>query len=74
MRNIFIKELMAQSRINKDIYLITSDLGFRSFEPFKKEFPDRFINVGVSENNMIGISAGMALKGKKFLFILFYPF
>ena len=65
MRNTFIKELILQSKNNKDIYLITSDLGFRSFEPFKEKFPDRFINVGVSENNMIGISAGMALQGKK---------
>lgn len=74
MRNTFIKELMAQSRINKNIYLITSDLGFRSFEPFKKEFPDRFINVGVSENNMVGISAGMALKGKKVFVYSILPF
>ena len=74
MRNTFVKELLVQSKLNKDIYLITSDLGFRSFEPFKKEFPDRFINVGVSENNMIGISAGMALKGKKVFVYSILPF
>ena len=74
MRNIFIKELIKESRIDKDIYLITADLGFRSFEVFKQEFPDRFINVGVSENNMIGLSAGMALKGKKVFAYSILPF
>ena len=74
MRNIFIKELIKESRNDKDIFLITADLGFRSFEVFKKEFPDRFINVGVSENNMIGLSAGMALKGKKVFAYSILPF
>ena len=74
MRNTFIKEIISQSEKNKDIYLITSDLGFRSFEPFKEKFPDRFINVGVSENNMIGIGAGMALQGKKVFVYSILPF
>ena len=74
MRNTFIKELISQSEKNKDIYLITSDLGFKSFEPFKERFPDRFINVGVSENNMVGIGAGMALQGKKVFVYSILPF
>ena len=49
------------------MYLITSDLGYRAFEEFAKLFP-KFINVGVSENNMIGIAAGMAANGKVFVY------
>ena len=62
MRHVFINELIKQSKRDKDIYLITADLGFRAFEAFQKEFPERFINLGVAENNMIGVGAGMALK------------
>ena len=40
-------------------------MGYRAFEEFAKLFPKKFINVGVSENNMIGIAAGMAVNGKK---------
>ena len=39
MRFIFVKELIKKARKNKNIYLITSDLGYRAFEDFKKEFP-----------------------------------
>jgi transketolase len=43
--------------------LITGDLGFSVIEPFCEEFPDRFINVGVAEQNMAGIGTGLALSG-----------
>ena len=71
MRLVFVNELIKYSKKNKDIYLITSDLGYRAFEKFAKLFPKRFINVGVSENNMIGIAAGMAANGKK-IFVYFW--
>ena len=74
MRNVFINELIKKSKTDKDIYLITADLGFRSFEIFQKEFPERFINVGVAENNMIGVGAGMALQGKKVFVYSILPF
>ena len=55
------------------MYLITSDLGYRAFEEFAKLFP-KIINVGVSENNMIGIAAGMAANGKKVFVYSILPF
>ena len=61
MRNIFVKKLIRRARKNKNIFFISADLGYNSFEIFKKEFPDQFINVGVAENNMIGIAAGLGL-------------
>lgn len=59
MRKLFIKEILRLSE-NKDIYLIINDLGFNVVEPFKKKFPKKFYNAGVSEQNMMGMSAGLA--------------
>jgi transketolase len=40
------------------------DLGYSVVEPFRQEFPERFINVGVAEQNMTGIATGLAISGK----------
>tara|TARA_Y100000590_G_C15543862_1_gene948039 strand:+ start:21 stop:947 length:927 start_codon:yes stop_codon:yes gene_type:complete len=74
MRFVFVKELIKKAKINKNIYLLTSDLGYRAFEDFQKLFPNRFINVGVAENNMIGIATGLALTGKKVFVYSILPF
>ena len=74
MRFVFVKELIKKAKKNKNIYLLTSDLGYRAFEDFKRLFPSRFINVGVAENNMIGIAAGLALSGKKVFVYSILPF
>ena len=63
MRNTFIKNLVQHARTNDEIVLIVGDLGFSVVEPFAEEFPDRFINAGVAEQNMTGIAAGMASEG-----------
>ncbi len=63
MRKTFIKTLSEISRDNEDIYIVCGDAGFGVFEDFKKEKPDRFINTGVAEANMIGYSAGLAITG-----------
>lgn len=64
MRTAFINKLIELARKDKNIYLLTADLGYSVFEGFAEEFPDRFINVGISEANMIGVAAGLAMKGK----------
>ncbi len=74
MRFVFVKELIKYTKKNPNVYLITSDLGYRAFEEFAKLFPKKFINVGVSENNMIGIAAGMAASGKKIFVYSILPF
>lgn len=43
--------------------MLTGDLGFMAVEPFRDRFPNRFINVGVAEQNMIGIATGLAEAG-----------
>ena len=65
MRNTFINTLVKCARTDRSICLITGDLGFGVLTPFYEEFPERFINAGIAEQNMTGIAAGMAKEGKK---------
>ena len=66
--------MIKYAKKNANIYLITSDLGYRAFEEFAYLFPKKFINAGVSENNMIGIASGMAASGKKVFVYSILPF
>ena len=64
MKSEFKKSLQIAAE-DKNFILITGDLGFDFFEDFQESFPDQFINVGVAEQNMIGIACGLALNHKK---------
>src|SRR4030066_128018 len=64
MRTAFIKTLFDLAKQDERINLIVGDLGYSVVEPFQKEFPSRFINAGVAEQNMTGMAAGLALSGK----------
>ena len=59
MRKLFINEL-AKKNSKKNNYLLINDLGFNVVESFKKKYPDRIFNAGVSEQNMMGMAAGIA--------------
>lgn len=65
MRNTFIKYLIKQAELNNNIFLLCGDLGYSVLEPFAERFPDRYLNVGIAEQNMVGVAAGLALSGKK---------
>ena len=63
MRNAFIDELVALAAVHPQIALVVGDLGYSVVEPFADRFADRFVNAGVSEQNMTGLAAGMASEG-----------
>ena len=64
-RESFGKALVEVGRENENVVVLTADLaGATKTSLFEKEFPDRFINVGIAEQNMIGIAAGLATTGK----------
>lgn len=64
MRNTFSETLYAEATANPDIYIVVADISpAGSMGKFSSEYPERFINVGVAEQSMIGIAAGLALKG-----------
>ena len=65
MRNTFIKELVCLAKQDESIFLLVGDLGYSVVEPFANEYPDRFLNCGIAEQNMTGIAAGLALEGYK---------
>ena len=64
MRDSFNKELLDLASKNKNLYLLTADIGFQVFDEFRAKNKDRFLNMGVSEANMIGVAAGMTLNNK----------
>lgn len=64
MRTMFVNTILEQAQTDERIYVVTPDLGYSVLEPFEHKFPDRFLNVGIAEQNAIGIAAGLALSGK----------
>ena len=65
MRRRFGKIIAELADKDENIYIIAGDIGYRIFDEFRKRHPDRFINMGVCEQSIIGVSAGMALEGLK---------
>ncbi len=64
MRDTFVRTLIEEAKKNKNIELITGDLGFGVLKPFWEQLPDQFTNAGIAEQNMTSVAAGMALEGK----------
>ena len=64
MRSAFFRALMVAAEQDPRINLVVGDIGFGVVEPFAEKYPKRFLNVGVAEQNMTGISAGLAMSGK----------
>jgi transketolase len=63
MRNTFIKSLCALAEKDERIVFLTADLGYTVVEPFQQQFPKRFFNVGVAEQNMVGLATALAKEG-----------
>lgn len=63
MRTAFINQLVEEAKSNEKIFLMVGDLGYNVVEPFRDLFPDRFLNVGIDEQNMIGVAVGLAMNG-----------
>ena len=65
MRRDFVTQVLLEMERDSLIVFLTGDLGFNALEKIKKEFPDRFLNVGIAEQHMVGMASGLALEGKK---------
>ena len=63
MRDEFIAELAQLAEADERVALLTADLGYLVLDVFSSRFPDRFFNVGVAEQNMVGIATGLAEAG-----------
>lgn len=80
MRTAFVSELETIMKKDENTFLLTGDLGFSVFERIKEKFEKQYLNMGVAEQNMVGVAAGMALTGKQVFvysiipFIIYRPF
>lgn len=63
MRTAFINQLVEEARKNDHIFLLVGDLGYNVVESFANKFPERYLNVGICEQNMVGIAGGLAMNG-----------
>lgn len=64
MRDSFVRSVLKLAKNDKNIEIVTGDLGFGVLRPFWEEMPDQFINAGIAEQNMTAMAAGMAIEGK----------
>ncbi len=65
MRDAFFEELFQIATDDKDVILLMADQGAQTFKKFEEKIPHQLINVGIAEQNMISVAAGLALSGKK---------
>src|SRR3990167_10201675 len=60
----FADVLYDEMEKNKDIFVLTGDVGYGVLDDIKKDFPERFINVGAAEQSLLDIGVGLAMEGK----------
>jgi transketolase len=63
MRDVFIEGLFDEMHKNENIFFLSADLGAPSLDKIREKFKERFINVGIAEQNLINVSTGLALEG-----------
>jgi len=63
IRDIIFASLHRRMAADKRLYFLTADVGWGTFDAIAKDFPDRFLNVGIAEQTMIGMAAGLATSG-----------
>jgi transketolase len=74
MRDAFFNELYKIAKNDKHVVLLAADMGAYSLEKFKRDLKSQFFNVGIAEQNMISVAAGLALNKKKVFVYTIIPF
>jgi transketolase len=64
MRTAFLETLLEVAARDPRVWLVAGDIGYSVLEPFITRFPERYLNAGVAEQNMVGVAAGLAMAGK----------
>lgn len=73
-RDTFFNKIFSLVKSGEDIFIVTSDLGAPSLDDFRKYYPERYISVGIAEQSLISIAAGLSLSGKKVVAYGLNPF
>lgn len=63
MRNIFVNEMQRIMREDRRVVFLSAECGFHVVEALAEEFPDRYYNLGIAEQSLVGTAAGVALRG-----------
>jgi transketolase len=74
VRNAAINAVIEKCAARNDIFILSGDAGLGVFDDFQKEYSDKFLNMGVAEQNMTGFAAGMSMTGYKVIMYNIIPF
>ncbi|NBU71429.1 MAG: transketolase [Bacteroidetes bacterium] len=74
MRDAFLERIWMEMARDGDIFFITADFGSPVLDKIRGDYPDRFVNVGIAEQNLINVTAGLALEGFKVFAYAIAPF
>ena len=74
MRDAFLERIWRAMPNDKKIFFTSADFGSPVLDKIRADFPDRFVNVGIAEQNLINVSAGLALEGYKVFAYAIAPF
>jgi transketolase len=62
-RDVFIEQIYNKMHEDENIFFLCADFGSPKLDALREKFPDRFINVGIAEQNLINVATGLALEG-----------
>jgi len=65
LRDVFFNELLKKMENDRNIMLLTNDMGAPSLDQFKEKVPEQLVNMGITEQNIVGTAAGLSSRGKK---------
>ena len=65
IRDAFFETLYSKALDDQNLILLSADMGAKSFDKFRENIPDQIFNIGVAEQNLISLAAGLTLGGKK---------
>lgn len=74
MRDAFLERIWDSMSKDKSIFFVSADFGSPVLDKMRRDFPDRFVNVGIAEQNLINITAGLALEGYTLFAYAIAPF
>ena len=74
MRDTLLEAIYNKMGASDDIFFVSADFGSPVLDSIRGDFPERFTNVGIAEQNLINVSAGLALEGYKVFAYAIAPF
>lgn len=74
VRDAFFQKIYEKTCAGEDIVIVSSDIGAPSLDDFRRDYPQRFVNVGIAEQNAIAVAGGLCLSGKKVITYGLNPF